>query len=261
MGVGKNAHANPYPPRVLTNSRCRRGPRLRCPRSEREQPALSAYDRHSIADRDRAELAHADPRAGPFDSTRTSVPPVWPEDTEAAHDTSGSLLLAEVGFIRLRASPTRCGAASAASGVDGNPPSNSRSARTTGPQPRIGAEQNSPLQTPLRVLGLDAHRSHAAGRLRGSSRRPRLPHPLMCRIGGLRRGWRLSNAYTHSLAFARIRIRSLSHVFAIHIRPYSPSLALARIHIRSLSHEFALARIRNRAYSHWTPWCSATFQA
>jgi len=53
----------------------------------------------STAERGRAGLALADPRAGPFDST--AVAPMPQEDSEAAPDARRSLLLAEVGVIRL----------------------------------------------------------------------------------------------------------------------------------------------------------------
>ena len=74
------------------------------------------------------------------------------------------------------------------------------------------------------------------------------PHPLMRRIGGLRRGWNPRNKYTQSLAIARVRIRSHSHVFAIRTRSHSHVLVFARIRTDSFS--LAFARIRTRSKSH-----------
>ena len=76
---------------------------LRRGRKFAERPAPSADDRPSTTERGRAELAHADPRAGSLDST--SVAPTPPEDSKAVQDASSSLLLAEVGVIRHWAPP------------------------------------------------------------------------------------------------------------------------------------------------------------
>ena len=76
---------------------------LRRGRSFAEQPAPSADDQLSTTERGRAELAHADPRAGSLDST--SVAPTPPEDSKTVQDARSSLLLAEVGVIRHWAPP------------------------------------------------------------------------------------------------------------------------------------------------------------
>ena len=120
------------------------------------------------------------------------------------------------------------------------------------------AEQNSLMQTlapgpwtrPLSLLcrwriprqfKTPAARCHSR---KSESSATGLPHPLMRRIGGLRRGWNPRNKYTQSLAFARIRTRSHSHVFALaRIRTYS-QFALARIRAYSYSLSQRLARIR-----------------
>jgi len=173
MGV-PNAHAISYPPMAQMNYLCQRGSRLRCPRSEREQLATSADDRHSIAERGRAELALADPRAGPFDSTRTSVAPMLPEDSEAVQDTSSSLLLAEVGVIRLWVPPP--------ADVPHRRPQAweeiRRATRAQRGRPALnhgkGPSRTRSCRPSRRVLGLDRSRSYAAGGFRGSSRRPQL---------------------------------------------------------------------------------------
>ena len=129
------------------------------------------------------------------------------------------------------------------------------------PSAMEGAEQNSLMQTlapgpstrPLSLLcRRRIPRQFKTPEARCYSRKSEssatgLPHPLMRRIGGLRRGWNPRNKYTQSLAFARIRIRTYSQCALARIRTYPCSLAFARI--RNRTHSHVLAPARNRTYS------------